>query len=330
MRRYQLSKKRLKYLMLKQKINWKLEKGLRPIFYVKNFGGQFTREVLFEKDRITFLELCYNYLVHDFSDIIEKYKKLFLEIQENTEIKKEKYIWICWFQGGEDMPDIVRTCIGSIKKNVGDDIKIIVLTVDNLYEYVSFPKHISEKVYNGRITLTHFSDMVRFELLSRYGGLWIDATVYAGKEIPGTLMDQPLYSIQYPREERNDFYGCLTSFLIGGNFCGESRLIFSFMLEVFYAYWAKYSVLLDWHLVNIVYAMLYRNIPQARKLIDQIGVTDNKVQALAQIANQPYDDRIWNELMSEQRFHKMNWRKKYAIDIENTKTFYGKMKQEII
>lgn len=44
---------------------------------------------------------------------------------------------------------------------------------------MEFPKYIEEKWKRGVITHTHMTDLLRLELLIRYGGTWIDATVFA-------------------------------------------------------------------------------------------------------------------------------------------------------
>ena len=53
---------------------------------------------------------------------------------------------------------------------------------------------IRQKVDNGVITLTHLSDIIRMALLAKYGGFWIDSTVFVTKPITG--YDLPFYSIR--------------------------------------------------------------------------------------------------------------------------------------
>jgi hypothetical protein len=36
----------------------------------------------------------------------------------------------------------------------------------------------------GKMTVTHFSDILRFNLLKNNGGLWLDATIFVNKPIP--------------------------------------------------------------------------------------------------------------------------------------------------
>lgn len=90
-------------------------------------------------------------------------------------------VWVFWWQGENKMPQLVRQCYTSLKNRLIGK-KIILITKDNIKEYCTFPDYIFEKYKDGKITLTHLSDILRFDLLSHYGGLYTDATVF-GQEI---------------------------------------------------------------------------------------------------------------------------------------------------
>ena len=94
----------------------------------------------------------------------------------NKESAFNDTIWICWLQGIDKDPSLIKRCYKSIKDNFKDS-KIV---VDESYinDYVELPSYIMEKDGKGIITKTHFSDILRLELLSQYGGTWIDGTVY--------------------------------------------------------------------------------------------------------------------------------------------------------
>ena len=58
-----------------------------------------------------------------------------------------------------------------------DGFQYTIITKDNWKQYMKLPKHITEKVENGQITLTHFSDIIRAELIRQYGGFLLVVTV---------------------------------------------------------------------------------------------------------------------------------------------------------
>lgn len=92
------------------------------------------------------------------------------------ELKRSNIVWFCWLQGIEKAPLIVKACYKSLKRNLSDR-KIKVIDNENWKEYVELPEYIVKKWEKGRIPAALFSDLLRLELLIKYGGTWIDSTV---------------------------------------------------------------------------------------------------------------------------------------------------------
>lgn len=84
------------------------------------------------------------------------------------------YIWTMWWQGYKQAPAIVKCCIESMKR-YNEGVCITVIDASNYEEYISIPFYIEEKFRQGMISVTHLSDIIRMKLISKYGGLWIDA-----------------------------------------------------------------------------------------------------------------------------------------------------------
>jgi mannosyltransferase OCH1-like enzyme len=88
-----------------------------------------------------------------------------------------KHIFILWFQGFEQAPEIVKKCLNSwIYYN--PDWKIIQLNESNLHEWVD----INEWKKEGML-LCHLSDMIRIFLLEKYGGVWVDSTLFCNRPL---------------------------------------------------------------------------------------------------------------------------------------------------
>ena len=103
-------------------------------------------------------------------------------------------MWWCWFQGEENAPDLCKKCLESLRKYLKDR-EIIVITEKNMYDYIDFPDFIKEKYNKGIITRTHLSDLLRIQLLIKYGGTWIDSTVlFTGfNDLTKSYFDVPLF-----------------------------------------------------------------------------------------------------------------------------------------
>lgn len=57
---------------------------------------------------------------------------------------QSRMIWICWFQGLEHAPALVKQCVESVKCHT-PDANIIVLTDENIPQYLNLPEHITTK-----------------------------------------------------------------------------------------------------------------------------------------------------------------------------------------
>lgn len=92
-----------------------------------------------------------------------------------------KIIWWLWLQGLDQAPELVRVCLKSLRNNFPDyDIKII--TNENIKQYIDLPEEIYNKHNSGWISNAFYSDIIRLSLLAKYGGIWMDSTVYCSND----------------------------------------------------------------------------------------------------------------------------------------------------
>lgn len=96
----------------------------------------------------------------------------------------QKIIWICWLQGIENAPDLVKRCITSWKQNnPGWNIRVLDASSVGLYLDFSDYVDLAEKT----ITAASLSDIVRILLLHEYGGVWVDATLFCNRPLDSWL-----------------------------------------------------------------------------------------------------------------------------------------------
>ena len=130
-----------------------------------------------------------------YSFVLDNFDKNY---DNNTMQTQSNKVWVCWFQGMDKAPSLVRRCYDSLCEKLVDR-EIVLITEDNMFNYVSFPDYIVEKWRDGEITHTHMTDLLRLELLIKYGGTWIDATVLCTrdrKDIPDYFFDSDLFLFQ--------------------------------------------------------------------------------------------------------------------------------------
>lgn len=255
------------------------------------------------------------------SRLRKKYKKFISEYKKdnsNIELNNKKnpsIVWFCWFQGLENAPYIVQKCYKSLKRNITDR-PIKVITLKNYKEYVSFPEYIQTKIDNGIISKTHFSDLLRLELLIKYGGTWIDSTVYnSGKNIPSYYLNSDLFLFQNLKPGLDGQATRISSWFITAS---SDDPILKLTQALLYRYWEKNSVLIDYFLFHDFFELAIEAYPDEWKKV--IPVENGTPHILLLRLFDTYDEKLWNAVKTEVPFHKLTY--KFPSDSMKLKNTY--------
>ena|SRR5687768_15223183 len=103
---------------------------------------------------------------------------------ETTELNR--VIWMLWFQGFDQAPEIVQLCVRSWKVR-NPTWQVIQLSNANLTDYV----HPDELALLRSMGLPpqKLANLIRIYLISRHGGVWADATCFCCKPLDNWLPD---------------------------------------------------------------------------------------------------------------------------------------------
>lgn len=258
------------------------------------------------------LELVLNYSKNlAYKNIEEKKKK------ENSNI-----IWIFWWQGENKMPAIVKKCYKSILRNRGKR-RVILVTKDNVKNISTIPNYIYIKIEKKEITLTHFSDILRFNLLDNYGGLWVDATIYVTQSLDRVDTHSLFTCSGYSKENYfNISYGRWTGFFIGGP---AQLKIFHFMNVFFEVYWKYNNKLIDYFLIDYAldYAWKY-NMSNFQRISKEYQNYAPDMFKLQIILNEKYNDLSWNDLNISTSLFKLSYKKN--INYSDKQNFFNYLK----
>lgn len=113
-----------------------------------------------------------------------------------------KNIFVFWWDGFADAPNIVRKCLESVKK-YNPNSNVIEISKDNFRNYTDIHPKILNGFYKGDISIQTFSDILRFNLLKNNGGAWIDATILFLEEfdIFEELKDKSFATVSFSSSE---------------------------------------------------------------------------------------------------------------------------------
>lgn len=297
--------------------------GLK-IFFVKAF-----RKILLKS------KLKISWKINEYNEkIIEKYlinviKKSKDEIEKikiqplKKEIIKDP-IWVMWYQGIENAPDIVKACIESMKVNSSGH-QVIVLSENNVWDYVKLPDFIIEKFENGHISRTHLSDIIRLNLLYLYGGAWLDATLLTVNPIPNIYFSKEIFSINFGKKTKDPSHGKWTTFCL---FAHKGNKLIEQTLKSHYCYWMQNDYPIDYVMFDYFINYLVNKNHGFKIMIDNIPCTNEKIFDLMQEINTVYDKNNFLLKDEEEIFYKLSWKKKYIKKVNNNLTLYAKIIQK--
>lgn len=218
----------------------------------------------------------------------------------------QKNIWVFWWSGEDQAPPIVKACIKSIRNNAnGHDV--VILDRDNFSRYVTLPELILEKHSQGIISHAHFSDILRMALLEKYGGAWIDATVFISQPLPETLFTAELYTA---KSVNNFAYYISRSRWTGYFWCGKHDFpLWHFVKDMLIEYWEHSDDIIDYLLMDYVIEIAYQKIPVIRHALDMLPDNNLLRGDLMRRINEPYSQELFSVLETGETFlSKLSWR----------------------
>lgn len=230
-------------------------------------------------------------------------------------------IWMCWWQGLDSAPEIVKACVESVRRNAGGR-EVIIITDKNVSNYVKFPSWIIKKIDAGMITRTNLSDLLRLSLLASYGGMWLDSTFYCVGSLDKSLYNSPIFSIKRP-----DY---LHASVAGGMFAGYSlgcdddhRRAFATIRDFFLEYWQRNDFMVDYLLVDYLTVLAQRHDPWIAEAFNEIQPNNPDCDELFKILDRPYDEDMWKRLSAHTDLFKLTWKQDFPVEHDGEKTFYG-------
>ena len=238
---------------------------------------------------------------------------------EAAEGRAADVIWLCWWQGEQAMPPVVRACTESVKRHAANR-RVILITEENYPQYADIPRWLTEKYRAGEISPTHFSDILRLHLLAEHGGIWLDASVYCAGTPEG--WDLPLWTIRRPG------YGHISpaagEFATYGMGCGEDkRFVFGLLRAMLESYWAVEKKLTDYLVLDYLMVLAQKQHPALASAFGNVPAGEPDCDQLCSVLGQPFDESLWQQLRKNTCLFKLTWKRQFPREKEGKATFYG-------
>lgn len=244
---------------------------------------------------------------HVVAALQKKYKPLLLDrlaFYENQSLshRRADIIWSCWMQGIAEAPQIVKICLGSLKEHLPQK-EIRIIDDNNRRQFVTFPDLIEEKWAKKMIPPALFADLLRLELLIRYGGSWIDPTVLCtGNHCVAKMLDADLFLFQYKKSSDAPYTGISSWFITSHS----NHPLLMALRDGLYAYWKDFDFSIEYFLFHRFFDLLARERPQLIAAMPYAYSLD--ALALGHHWDKPYKNEVWEKCLSKLDFHKLSHR----------------------
>lgn len=299
---------------------WWLCFYLRPPFALKISTWAIKKKTLIFDD----------YFNHRYIDIINKYTQIIVPKPINSVT-----IWVFWGQGEENMPPLVKACYRQLI-HLNENVRLVTST--NIKDYITLNPLIYSKVKEGHISWAHFSDIIRTTLLAKYGGLWIDATVWVSERIPFQMLSNfEIFSPNGKVPQTNKSVRFWTSFEWNwSTWClwsknADNRL-FLFVSSMLQAIGEREKCWPDYVIQDYLIYYACRFFPDVQESIKRMQeISGEKRNNLAKIMNQPFNKVLYNDLTSSDFVFKLSFRSPWKAQTPSgEETFYGRILTGII
>ncbi|MDD1380275.1 capsular polysaccharide synthesis protein [Limosilactobacillus reuteri] len=262
-----------------------------------------------------------------FNKVLQELEPDFLEVLDNLKTEKKnlqkKYglfnnIYVMWWQGLQNAPILIQNNIKRMQKIFGKN-NVHIITQENWKEWCSLSDIVIRKFNDRKISITALSDVIRFNLLKNYGGLWIDSTVILNdncKDLLFKYKDSAFFSIS----NRDQDYHYIsksrwTTWLIGGE---TSYPLFNFIDAFYNMYFSKHDFLIDYYTTDDLIAFYYKNNMEFKK--DVNSSSNNWHPYLwSNNLNELYDKKFMDKVKYNTLYSIQKLTYKYDKDIANNK-----------
>lgn len=264
-----------------------------------------------------------NFIESNYKNTIDKFQN-----KNNSELVTEvPKIWVFWAQGKDKMPQLVKACYNQLIKF---NQNVILLTNENYKNYVDLPDGIIKKSYSGKLSWANFSDILRNSLLYKYGGLWIDATVWVSGKIPFEKFEHlqffsPNGIVPYSKKAMcfwTSYSYNWSTWCLWSN--SKNLPLFGFTSEIMKEIALSDKVWPDYVFQDFLYFFAIQNLSGIESVFKENSkIKCNKRNELATIMNQPFIQSKYQELCKNDFVFKLSYRTKYNHkNTNNNLTFY--------
>lgn len=237
------------------------------------------------------------------------FPEIMTEIRETPvhyESEPVKKIWVFWWQGLQNAPEVVKKCREILKRENSDKYEVIEVNKENFNQYCTIPPYILKLLDTGKITVTQFSDMLRACLLYENGGIWIDSTVLSLHSVDEQITQYSFFTIHLDCPDD----GTVAKFKISGFLlaCKKGNTYMKLLRDFMFAYWKKQKFLINYLLIDYYMVLIAHENKEYDRLLNSVPLSNPHVHTLREHINDEYNIQEWENVTKDTIFFKLSYK----------------------
>lgn len=234
-------------------------------------------------------------------------------IKEDTKRFPKYPVFVYWGQGFNEAPPIVGAAYRRLQKVVPLEA-LVTLSEDNVREFIEIPKIVDNL---RSVSYANYSDYIRFAILAKYGGAWVDATAFVSEDFYIRLNQYNNQDSAYPMDGPITIMGSWFRAYKQSSHLGEK------MLQATTLFWLeKFSAFPFYFFIDFLEQYYADFKVEPKKERDTFHWTRDKSFALRDNLANKFDKEWSEELLSHQLVHKLNYKLTDWENLEKKDSLY--------
>ena len=179
------------------------------------------------------------------------------------------------------------------------------------------------------MTNAHFSDQLRINLLAKYGGIWVDATLWINQKQDETIFDFPFFSYRAEKSlpiasDHGMKQGNWQMYFLGG-----TNIYFYESLKIVNdAYWNRYSKVMHYLQLDKIIDLIFEDLPELSEEMKRLSLhsydpgdllAGGYQYSISELAT----ENIMEDINRDFGVIKLSWKIQVPEDYDDQLTVYG-------
>ena len=184
------------------------------------------------------------------------------------------------------------------------------------------------KMQSEKISITHFSDYLRVTLLSKYGGLWIDGSIFVQNKIPEEVFSHPIWTLRNPGKDTQNISNWDWTVGVLGGWRGNT--LFGAVAELLSCYWKDHDVPADYYVMDYMMKLVYNKSNAVQEWIQAVPPSNEQFYYLQDHANLWMETETYQQEMNSRTWlYKISWKGQYQLQTsQGQETVYARWLRE--